>query len=527
MQWLLAPLRFVNRLPQAVAALSLAARIALLVGVFQLVVVLLAIVVLLVGDEQVFEAWWQPGKLAMLAVLLVLTPLLVYQAARLWLERDASRWPDILEAWQAGLGELRRQGISLTDVPLFLIVGAGSDDQEKRLLEDLPCELTVRAAPAGAAALHVFGGPEAAFICLATSSHASDLARRGLGRGGESRPVSAAAPQPAAAADIRGTMAVMPPVEATTGAADPTAAAEAAAPSAPVTPDVNATIQIEAVAAAVTAAAAAAGRRSPVVSAADREAMTQRLKYVCDLVRRERGNLAPFNGLLAVVPAGILLADGSNGQALGRALADDLTGVRDGMGLRAPVTVLVSGFEDDKGFAELIRRVPAAERQSRLGQRFPIGVAPSYEQLGTLAGRACGMAEDLVLGRILRSKTVLEESGNRHLVGLAARLRSEFSGRLSALLRRAFAAPEGESTETMPLLSGCYLAAAGATPDTRGFVRGVLEKLLDAQGDLEWTEAAEHADRAAGRTAAVLGILSGLVLATLAAAIALKAWGVL
>lgn len=94
MQWLLAPLRFVNRLPQAVAALSLAARIALLVGVFQLVVVLLAIVVLLVGDEQVFEAWWQPGKLAMLAVLLVLTPLLVYQAARLWLERDASptRW---------------------------------------------------------------------------------------------------------------------------------------------------------------------------------------------------------------------------------------------------------------------------------------------------------------------------------------------------------------------------------------------------------------------------------------------------
>lgn len=525
MQWLLAPLRFVNRLPQAVASLSLAARIGLLVGIFQVVVVLLAIVVLLVGDEQVFEAWWQPGKLAMLAVLLVLTPLLVYQAARLWLERDASRWPDILEAWQAGTGELRRQGISLSDVPLFLMVGASSDDQEKRLLDDLPCQLSVRASPAGAAALHVYGGPDAAFICLATSSHASDLARRGLGRGGASPALPARDAQPAATEDIRGTMAVIPPVEASASSADATISPAPAAPASSMPADINATIQIDSVTAAVASAVAAAARRSPVVSAADREVMAQRLRYVCDLVRRERGNLAPFNGLLAVVPAGVLLADGSNGQALGRALADDLAGVRDGMGLRAPVTVLVSGFEDDQGFAELIRRVPIAERQSRLGQRFPIGVAPSYEQLGTLASRACGMAEDLVLGRILRSRTVLEETNNRQLVGLAARLRSEFSGRLAALMRRAFATPEGESTETTPLVSGCYLAAAGATPETRGFVRGVLEKLLDAQGDLEWTQAAEHSDRAAGRTAAGLGIFSGLVLAALAAAIALKAWG--
>jgi hypothetical protein len=527
MQWLLAPIRFVNRLPQAIASLTLAARIALLVGVFQVVVVLLAVVVLLVGDEQVFEAWWQPGKLLMLAVLLVLTPLLVYQAARLWLDRDASRWPDILEAWQSGVAELRRQGISLTDVPLFLVIGACSDDQEKRLLDDAPCELPVRASPAGSAALHLFGGPDAVFVCLATSSHVSDLARRGVGRGIESRPSPVAASPAATGNDVRGTMAVVLPAEAAAAspAPEPSAAAAPAVAASFPAADINATIQIDAVAAAVTAATV--GKRPPAVSAADREIMTQRLKYVCDLVRRERGNLAPLNGLLAVVPAAFLLAEGSNGQSLGRALADDLVGVRDGMGLRAPVTVLIAGFEDDKGFAELIRRVPAAERQSRLGQRFPIGVAPSYEQLGTVATRACGMAEDLVLGRILRTKSVLDEPGNRHLVGLAARLRSEFSGRLATLLRRAFATPEGESTETTPLLSGCYLAAAGASAETRGFVRGVLEKLLDSQGDLEWTEAAEDLDRAAGRTAAVLWILSGLVRGSLATAIALKAWGVL
>jgi hypothetical protein len=518
MQWLMAPLRFVNQVPQTVASLSLAARIAALVGLFQVVVVLLAIGVLLVGGErQVFQAWWRPGKLAMLAVLLLLTPALVHQAARLWLERDASRWPDILAAWNAALAELRRQGIVLADVPLFLVVGSASDEQEEQLFADPPVELPVQASPAGAAALHVYGGPEAVFICLATACQSSDVARRGGARG----TARAAVPQPqavVAADDVRGTVAVALPAET-----DPEPRAAVAAPAAPAASaggyDVNATIQIDAIAPEAAAGAVVAAVRAPVLSPAEREGMSQRLKYVCELVRRERGGLAPLNGVLALVPAPLLRADGGNAQALGRALGDDLAGIRQGMGLRAPVTVLVAGMEEDKGFAELIRRMPASERQSRLGQRFPIGAAPSYDQLGTVASRACGMVEDLILGRLLRAKAVLDESGNRDLVGLVARLRSEWAGRLTVLLRRAFTAVDGESTDVLPLLSGCYLAACGAAADRRGFVRGVFEKVLDAQGDIEWTEQAEAADRALGRAARALWIVSGVVLAGLAAAL--------
>lgn len=519
MQWLMAPLRFVNQLPQTVASLSLAARIAALVGLFQIVVVLLAIGVLLVGGErQVFQAWWRPGKLAMLAVLLLLTPALVYQAARLWLERDASRWPDILAAWNAAVAELRRQGIALTEVPLFLVVGSASDEQEERLFADAPVELPVQASPAGAAALHVYGGPDAVFVCLATTCQSSDVARRG---GGRSNPRTVAPQMPAAAAadDVRGTVAVSLPAEAEMPQQPSVAAAAPPAPAA-AGYDVNATIQIDAIAAEATAGAVAAAVRAPALSPADREAMVQRLQYVCELVRRERGGLAPLNGVIALVPAAVVRTDGSIAQALGRALGDDLASIRQGMGLRAPVMVLVVGMEEDNGFAELIRRMPVGERQSRLGQRFPLGVAPSYDQLGTVAARACGMVEDLILGRLLRTKNVLEEPGNRDLVGLVSRLRSEWSGRLTVILRRAFTAVDGESTDALPLLSGCYLAACGAGAEQRGFLRGVFEKVLDAAGDLEWTEQAETSDRALGNSARVLWIVSGVVLVGLVVALA-------
>jgi len=524
LEWLLTPFTMLANLPRTVASMSLAARIAALVAVFQVVVVALAIVVLLVGDErQVVQAWWRPGKLAVLAVLLVLTPLLVYQAARLWLERDASRFPDILAAWQGGLAELRRQGISLTEVPLFLVIGGTSDEEEQRFMGEVPGEFVVRAAPAGAAAIHLYGSMDAVFVCVGNACQLSDLVRRG----GEPRPTTAVAAASAAKpADVHGTVFLADAVAA--GGAAP--AASGAAPASATQPQqfdhsrtldvgelTNRTIDISAVT-GQPATLAAAVRAAP--STVDREAAAQRLQYLCELIRRERGGLAPYNGALTAIPWAIVQRSPADALAIGRALGDDLTILAKGMGMRAPVTVVVLGLDREPGFVELIRRMPAAERKSRLGQRFPIGIAASYDQLGTVASRACGMVEDLVTGRILRMAGVLAERDNAALVGLVSRLRGELAGRLAVILRRAFSPPEGDLGADTPLLSGCYLAACGAKPEQTGFVRGVVEKTLDAQGDLEWTPRAEAEDQAAGRLALVLAIISGLVLLGVAIAVA-------
>ena len=75
---------------------SVAAKIAWIVALFQFVVVALAAsVVLGAGDRAVLQSWWSPGKALALLLLVVLVPLLVYQAARLWLEHQGGRWPDI------------------------------------------------------------------------------------------------------------------------------------------------------------------------------------------------------------------------------------------------------------------------------------------------------------------------------------------------------------------------------------------------------------------------------------------------
>jgi len=517
--WLMTPIRALGSLPITLAGLSLAARIAALVAVFQVVVVLLAVAVLVVGEErQVIQAWL--GRLPAVGLLLVLTPVVVYHAAKLWLEREASRFPDILEAWQAGLSELRRQGIMLADVPVFVVLGARSAEEEQRLLADAPCEFSVRAAPAGAAALHVYGGPDAVFICLDSCCQSSDVGRRGPGA--SSSPAPAAAPAAAGGGDVHGTVFIDSAAAQMAPDAAP-AAAEPMAPDASRTIDVaqlsNTTIDISRI------GVGPAAERPATTTVADRETMSQRLQYLCELLRRERGGLAPFNGALAIIPWSLARRGGKEVQEVGRALGDDLRVLVRSFGMRAPVTAVVLGLEQSPGFVELIRRMPGAERQSRLGQRFSIGRDPSYDELKVVATRACGMVEDLVMGRIFRAKGVLSEAGNASLAELVIRLRGEIAGGLTAILRRAFTALDGDSNDTLPYFAGCYLAACGPTAGERGFVRGVLEKLVDAQGDLEWTQTAEFEDAAASRAANVLWIVSGVVLAGVAAAVAWRLFG--
>jgi hypothetical protein len=495
-----APLQMVGDIPRIVAGMTLAGRIALCVAVFQVLVVLLAFALVVVGDEQqVLEAWLRPSNLAVLAVLLALTPLLVYQAARLWLERDVSRFPDILEAWRDGVAALRRQGLEPDEAPLFLVIGARSDEEEERLLAESPGEFMVTAAPPGDAALHVSGGPDAIFVCLATCSRLSDTVRRGRFRPAPAPAAAGPVATGSSAGDIRGTVMVQD------AQAGPPAAAESPAPPERV---LTHTIDIGSL-----SPAAVPTPRPTAASATERDETRERFSYVCRLLRTDRAGVAPINGIVAVVPGDLLVSGAVDPQLVGQALGDDLSTALSATGVRAPVVALVLGLDREPGFVELISRMPAAERAGRLGQRFPAGLVPSYDQLGSLASRACGMVEDLVSGRLFRSGTILATANNDRLATLVARLRSELAGRLTVILRRALVAPDGETSERAPFVAGCYLAACGEPPDERAFVRGVIDRLLDCQGDLEWTQQEVHADARAHGVARVLWVVSGLLIA--------------
>ena len=148
-------------------ASSLSARIAWTVAIFQLFVVVLAfLMVLLLGQASIFQSWWSPGKAIILFVLLLVVPILVYYAARLWLDRgEKSRWGDVEAAWNVALVELSRQQVSLKDVPLFLLLGTDGQEEERGILQNAPINLTVLASPPGSAPLHF----SLAIVRLATS----------------------------------------------------------------------------------------------------------------------------------------------------------------------------------------------------------------------------------------------------------------------------------------------------------------------------------------------------------------------
>ena len=113
-------------------SISLPARIALLVAIFLVICVATALVAFYQTENRAsWNYWVNPVRVTVIAVLLVVIPLVVYQVLRLWLTGVRSRFPDIDEAWRAGLAEVQRCGIDLSQIPIFLILGSAGEAQEK------------------------------------------------------------------------------------------------------------------------------------------------------------------------------------------------------------------------------------------------------------------------------------------------------------------------------------------------------------------------------------------------------------
>ena len=71
-----------------------------------------------------------PAFITVIAVLVLLIPFVLYKALKLWLEGETSPFPDIDHAWKAGLAELERQGLNPAQIPIFLILGSSGEPGE-------------------------------------------------------------------------------------------------------------------------------------------------------------------------------------------------------------------------------------------------------------------------------------------------------------------------------------------------------------------------------------------------------------
>ncbi len=90
---------------------------------------------------------------------------------------------------------------------------------------------------------------------------------------------------------------------------------------------------------------------------ADGNVQERRLEYVCQLIRHARRPVCPVNGVLTLLPFGLIARGPREGVELQKALQRDLNTTRHSLKVRCPATAAVVGMEEESGFQELVRRV--------------------------------------------------------------------------------------------------------------------------------------------------------------------------
>jgi hypothetical protein len=436
--------------------LTLAGKIAVAVALFQAFLVTLAVaVIVLAGGIPVFQAWWTIGKVVALLLLLFLVPALVFLAARLWLQHDVARWPDIDNAWSEARGNLERQAIDIRTTPLFLVVGLDGRDDEQTLMSALPGTQLVKGAPAGSAPLHAYASDEAVFVSLSGVGATCALLNGGA------MPVGTAAH-----AETVGDGATAPVENAWRGNVAP---------------------------------------RSRLDDNAEQEA-AGRLRTLCEWLETVRQPVAAINGVVVTVPFGD--GDPSVAAALGAAVSTDLQTIFRSVGLRAPVTIAWRGLEGMPGFGDLVTTIPAHERQAALGTAWPTGLPATHDQAHDLAVATCGAVIDKVSDHLLMPQSVQQPAVNRSLIELVCRLRLTAGTTMATFLQRVVALAD-PSTGPPPIAGSYFVAgSSGSAPDC--FVRGMLDRVIAVQGELEWNRRRLQHDRSCqilGRVLALLDVV--------------------
>lgn len=538
--WLSQMIPGVKRLAQ----ISLAARIALLTFVF---LALISLAFFLANNflktgiaREQYNTW---PNILIVSALVIVIPFPVYFFVRLLMQGDVSRFPDIDRDWKLGLEALANQGISINETPIFVVLGSPTHEFSSNLMNASRIGFNVKEVPNGPASLHWFANQDGIFLFCTDTCCLSKLTTM-------VDSIAAAGPSPSSAQAVpQGTMlagggggAAGPgqtmvggmsapaspgpsPNQTMVGGpgASPAPSAPAPAAAAPPTPRGvgMGTIQIDTergVGEFIQSIDQAVVAQKPVLNPRDVSEQNARLEYVCRLLQKARQPVCPMNGILTLLSFRLVECAPDQVQA---AAQRDLAILRKKLKLRCPVTILVTEMDREPGFRELVRRVGVDRaKQNRFGKGFNVWNAPTDEQLEAVARHACGAFEDWTY-MLFKEHDGLRKPGNTKLFGLLCKIRGSFTDALANVLADGFGYRPDRDPELANRqfpFSGCYFAATGQTEDRQAFVQSAIVKVMDQEGELDWTdEALKEDDRFqfGANLFALLGIASILAIAAL------------
>jgi hypothetical protein len=438
---------------------------------------------------------FNPRTAALLAVLVILATAVQYLAVRYWDVIDVGpRIPDIHIAWRAGIDELNRAGIPLHSAPVFLVLGSSSEQLEQAIsqgMKSFGVLFRIEQVPAGSgvAALHWYASDKAIYIFCTNVGALTAVAQ--------------------AWSSIPGSYAVHPPLGSIFGRSNP------AVPRRVMPPDAHvrtigaadfqeATAELEGMGRQT---GSAKGARHVLAAEFDAQKEADRLRYLCTLIRHGRRPRCGINGVLTLLPFELLGGDGGDAQLLIDSARQDLKTITDTLHLRFPVSCVLVGMEQAKGFVKFVTLLTPEMRAGRLGKHFDVRQLPTRQRLNQLGDGVCDAFEEWVYRLFRRSTAIDRPAENRELYSLLARVRESVKPMLKDVLEGTFRF-EDESTaksDTLPVFfSGCYLAATGKTSDGQAFLKGLHDKLVKEQANVEWS-AVVRSRNALARTLTYVG----------------------
>ncbi|WP_165219111.1 type VI secretion protein IcmF/TssM N-terminal domain-containing protein [Aquisphaera insulae] len=399
----------------------------------------------------------------------------LYRILSMEVETEASEFPDIDRAWAQAMEALARAEVRLDATPLYLVLGWTSGTEES-FFQAGGIKARVKQVPADKLEpIHVTADRESIWVSCPGASllgqHDPSFVGQADGGG----------------AVLSTMMEDQPDPFKTMGAGlGPGGLEDLLA---------NARKEID--------ATRAAGRPSQSI---DRQKYLARLRHLCRLIRRDRLGFCPINGVLVVLP--ISAADPrSRPEEIAAACRQDLEEGFETLRIRCPILVLISDLERVPGFSDLTSRLPSAQLNSRMGQRFPLVPDLREDEVPAKVESSVEWVTSSLFGSMVYSLFRVESNrsideiaevlrGNQALFQFLGKVR-ERKERLARLVRDSIPTLRGEKL----MFGGCYFAATGDGDGERAFASGVLNRLVQDQDLVSWTEQAMAIDAGYARTA--------------------------
>ncbi|APZ93760.1 type VI secretion protein IcmF/TssM N-terminal domain-containing protein [Fuerstiella marisgermanici] len=430
---------------------------------------------------------------------------------------DDSEFPDIEADWEEILDALDRERLPIDDVPLFLVNGFTPQQEQSAFDAASEIEWRVVAPPVTqkSAVLRVFANDDAIFLCC------TGVGSTNLQQGKVSNEPSSRSSAPVAHSGVTGTQAagqlkgVVDRAKSVTGTnpamgappppPPPAGAAPAGgapmAPPPPPAPVAGTGTQSKGIGAFFgTIAPGGLKRAMETFSGLNRsdakgygkkrlaplselESMIgiRRIEFVCHLINRSRAPYCPINGMLQAVPFS-WAEEVDYARKLAPAIRDDVVAVHERLQLQFPVVVVVTELDDVPGMREFILRANRLQpglRLSRAGSSFAAGADVSDKNAEWVIERGMQWFRGWVYSAFSYD---LDNKENQKLFNMLCEV-NQRKNALVTLLRESLY----KVVTPRARLQGCYFCATGQASTEQAFIRGVLDKLPESQGDVAWT----------------------------------------